>query len=160
MTAHYSTRLFVIVAGIGLGLLQPLPSGSAQTPVTPAIDGGPLVTIKELMEKTVTPATNTLWNVPEAPTDAEWATLEEAAVTLLVAANVVALGGTGPMDNVWVKDPAWAAFNRVMVAAGRDALTSIRDRDPAALLRAGDILYPPCEGCHAQFNPAVVKAPE
>jgi hypothetical protein len=157
MTANRSTKLLFIA---GMGLLQPLLPGSAQTPATPAIDGGPLVTIKELMEKTITPATNTLWNVPEAPTDAEWAALEEAAVTLLVAANVVALGGNGPMDNVSVKDPAWTAFNRAMIVAGRDALMGIRTRDPAALSRAGDILYPPCEGCHAQFNPAVVKAPE
>lgn len=118
----------------------------------------PLVSIKEVMEKTITPATNTLWNLPEAPTDEEWAALEEAAVTLLVAAHAVELGGTGPMDAKWVKEPAWRAFNRVMIQAGVDALTAIRARDLAKLQSAGDVLYPPCEGCHAQFNPGVVGA--
>lgn len=119
----------------------------------------PLVSIKELMEKTITPATNTLWNAFEPPTeDAEWVALEEAAVTLLAAANVVALGGTGPMDNEWARQPGWQAYNQVMIDAGRDALEAIRNRDHDALLAAGDVLYPPCEGCHQQFNPGVINA--
>jgi hypothetical protein len=117
----------------------------------------PLVTIKELMEKTIAPATDTLWNVPESPTDEEWARLEEGAVTLLVATHVVGLGGTGPMDSDWVKQPAWRAFNRIMLDAGNASLAAIRARDVLALQKAGDVLYPPCEGCHAQFNPGVVE---
>ena len=122
-------------------------------------DGRPLVTIKEIMEKTITPATNTIWGAYDPPTeDAQWQSLEEAAVTLLVAANVVAIGGTGPMDNDWVKEPTWKAFNQVMIDAGVDALAAIRARDHEALLAAGDVLYPPCEGCHELFNPGVVGA--
>ena len=127
----------------------------------PAADGRPLVTIKELMEKTITPATNTIWNAYEPPeTEEQWLALEEAAVTLLAAANVNALGGTGPMDMEWVKQPAWRAYNQAMTDAGFDALAAIRARDHDALLAAGDVLYPPCEGCHLQFNPGVVNAPQ
>ena len=132
-----------------------LPAG-AQAPAGAVADGRPLVTIKELMEKTITPATNTLWNVPEKPTDEEWAALEEAAVTLLVATHVTALGGTGPMDNDWAKQPAWKAFNQAMLNAGTMALAAVRSRDTEALIASGDVLYPPCEGCHSQFNPGVV----
>lgn len=133
-------------------------SASAQTPYPMA--GGPyLVTIKDLMEQTITPATNTIWGAYAPPSDeAEWKSLEEAAVTLLAAANLVALGGAGPMDNEWAEDPAWKAFNQVMIDAGVDALAAIRARDHDALLTAGDVLYPPCEGCHQQFNPAVIGA--
>ena len=144
--------LLVAVTFIGLGLLPALLPAQEPAPARP------LVTIKELMEKTITPATNRLWDVPEAPTDEEWAALEEAAITLLVAANVTALGGTGPKDNEWVKQPAWTAFNQVMISAGRDALNAIRARNVDGLLSAGDVLYPPCEGCHLQFNPGVVEA--
>jgi hypothetical protein len=116
----------------------------------------PLVTIRELMERTITPATNTLWNAFEPPaTDEQWQALEEAAVTLLVAANVNSLGGTGARDNEWVREPAWREFNRVMIEAGKQSLAAIRERDHDALLAAGDVLYPPCEGCHQQFNPGV-----
>jgi hypothetical protein len=148
-----------VITGIALGLLSALSPASAQAPAVSAADGRPLVTIKELMEKTIAPATNRLWNVPESVSDEDWAALEEAAITLLVAANAAALGGTGPMDNEWVKQPAWKAFNQLMINAGVAAREAIRARNAEALLGAGDILYPPCEGCHAQFNPALVNAP-
>lgn len=117
--------------------------------------GAPLVSLKELMEKTITPATNRLWNVPEQPTAEEWTALEEAAITLLAAAQVSALGGTGANDNESAAQPAYQAFNDAMIAAGRQALAAIRAKDAAALTAAGDVLYPPCEGCHLSFNPGV-----
>ena len=134
-----------------------MPAG-AQAPAGAVADGRPLVTIKELMEKTITPATNTLWNVPEKQTDEEWAALEEAVITLLVATSVTALGGTGPMDSDWAKQPAWKAFNQAMLNAGTMALAAVRARDTEGLTTAGDVLYPPCEGCHSQFNPGVIDA--
>lgn len=118
----------------------------------------PPVTIRELMEKTITPASNTLWSAYEPPTEeAQWQQLEEAAVTMLLASWANSVGGTGPMDNEWASQPTWQAFNQVMTNASRDALAAIRARDHDALLQAGDVLYPPCEGCHLQFNPAVVE---
>jgi hypothetical protein len=142
------------VAGLVLSLacVVPLPA-----PVG-AADRQPLVTIKEVMEKTITPATNALWNASEPPTDEQWAALEEASVTLLVAADAVARGGAGPNDAEWTKSPAWAAFNDAMTNAGLDALKAVRARDRDALGAAGDALYPPCEGCHLQFNPGVAGA--
>lgn len=110
------------------------------------------------MEKTITPVTNTLWNAFEPPTDEQWMALEEAAVTLLVAANVTALGGTGPSDTEWAKDPRWQAFDQALVAGGRQALAAIRERNLEALQAAGDAIYAPCEGCHMLFNPGVVNA--
>lgn len=143
--------LAVLMAAVWVAM----PRASAQQAST--ADGRPLVTIKELMEKTITPATNTIWNAYDPPADEEtWVKLEEAAVTLLAAANVAALGGTGPMDNEWAKEPQWKAFNQVMINAGYDALKAIRARDHEALLAAGDVLYPPCEGCHMLYNPGVV----
>jgi cytochrome c556 len=85
--------------------------------------------------------------------------MEEAAITLLAASSLTAVGGTGPMDNTWARNPAWQGLNAAMIAAGNAALTASRDKDQAALLAAGDLLLPPCEGCHQQFNPAVVNAP-
>jgi hypothetical protein len=144
-------------AALALLAVPAVPPPSAQQAAAPAFE--PLVSIKELMEKAITPATNTIWNAFEPPaSDEQWLALEEAAVTLLAAANVMALGGTGPMDDAWVREPAWQAFNAVMIAAGRDALDAARARDHEALLAAGDVLYPPCEGCHLQFNPGVVGA--
>jgi cytochrome c556 len=140
------------------GIVLVLPSYAQEAGAAKA-DGRPLVSLREVMEKTITPATNTIWNAFEPPTsDEQWLALEEAAVTLLVASNVVAIGGTGPMDDEWAQHPAWKAFNQVMINAAQDALTAIRARDHDALLTAADVMYPPCEGCHLQFNPGVVGA--
>ena len=158
-TGVSSRVLYACLAMLGFAIALLVGPSNAQEVLSPA-DGGPLITIKELMEKTITPATNTIWNANEPPTTEEqWTALEEAAVTLLAAANVTALGGTGPMDNAWVQEPAWKAFNQVMISAGVAALDAVRNRDHDALLAAGDVLYPPCEGCHLQFNPGVAGAP-
>lgn len=155
----WRTRLLVSSLAI-LGCTPAVPPPTlSQESDTAAAALQPLVTIKELMEKTITPATNTIWSFYEPPTeDSQWLALEEAAVTMLAASSVNAAGGTGPMDNEWVRDPRWQAFNQVMVQASRDALDAIRARDHDALLAASDILYPPCEGCHTQFNPGVINA--
>ena len=73
------------------------------------------------------------------------------------ASRVTAVGGTGPMDAEWAKQPAWQPFNAAMLAASEAALAAIRAKDHDALLAASDALYPPCEGCHLVFNPGVVN---
>jgi hypothetical protein len=126
----------------------------AQPPAAPQ----PTMPIKQLMETTITDASNAIWNAYDPPSsDDQWKTLEEAALKLIAATKVNAVGGTGPMDNEWAKQPAWQPFNNAMLAASEAALTAIRAKDHTALLAASDALYPPCEGCHLQFNPGVVN---
>jgi hypothetical protein len=144
-----------VIYRTAMGILLPLTAITVAQHSTAAAERQPSVTIKEVMEMTITPATNTMWNVPERPTDEQWAALEQASITLLVAADAIATGGAGQRDAVWAGNPAWAAFNEAMIKAGLDALKAIRARDSEALLAAGDVLYPPCEGCHLQFNPGV-----
>jgi hypothetical protein len=125
----------------------------------PAAELDPLVSIMELMQLTITPATNQLWSAWEPPaTPKEWRLMEEAAITLLAASSLTASGGTGDMDNTWVRDPAWHAYNAAMILAGQAALEASRSQDADALIAAGDALLAPCEGCHQQFNPAVTDA--
>jgi len=118
----------------------------------------PTMPIKQLMETTITDASNAIWNAYDPPTSAEqWSALEKAALALIDATKVNAVGGTGPMDSEWAKQPAWKPFNDAMLAASEAALKAVRAKDHAALLAASDVLYPPCEGCHLQFNPGVVN---
>lgn len=150
-----SIRLIPAIAVCGLAAV----GLSTRAQENAGADFEPLVSIMELMQQTITPATNQLWSAYQEPsTPAEWRMMEEAAITLLAASSLTATGGTGPMDNDWVADPAWQAFNQVMIAAGRAALVASQNQDQEALLAAGDLLLPPCEGCHQQFNPAVVNA--
>jgi hypothetical protein len=145
-------RRFVLCAPL-VGLLAFLYAAWAQSPAPK-----PTMPIKRLMETTITEASNALWNAFDPPTsDEQWAALEKAAVTMIEAAKVTAVGGTGPMDTEWAQQPAWKPFNEAMLAASEAALVAIRAKDHDALLKAGDELYPPCEGCHLVFNPAVVN---
>ena len=118
----------------------------------------PGLTTKQLMETTITEASNALWNAFDPPTsDDQWAALERAALSLIDAAKLNAVGGTGPMDREWAAQPAWKPFNAAMLEASEAALQAVRAKNHEALLAAGDQLYAPCEGCHLQFNPGVVN---
>ena len=118
----------------------------------------PPVTTKQLMETTITDASNAIWNAFDPPkSDEQWSALEKAALALIDAAKRNAAGGTGPMDKEWAAQPAWTSFNAAMLQASEVALGAIRAKNHEALLAAGDQLYAPCEGCHMQFNPGVVN---
>jgi cytochrome c556 len=127
---------------------QPAPGAALQ----------PTMPIKQLMETAITEASNTIWGAYDPPTSAEqWSALEHAAQMLIDATKIAAVGGTGPMDNEWAKQPAWKPFNDALLAASEAALEAARAKDHTALLAASDALYPPCEGCHLQFNPGVAN---
>lgn len=149
-----SRASLVLAAGLAVAIG---PSGHADEPAMAGKALEPLVSIMQLMQQTITPATNQLWSAYDTPeTPEDWRRMEEAAVTLLAASSLVASGGTGPMDNDWVRQPAWQTFNSAMIEAGQSALEASRNQDADALIAAGDVLLAPCEGCHQAFNPAVI----
>lgn len=151
------TRFSLLLSGFVLVAVAC--TGRAQDASGSGAEFTPLVSVMELMQQTITPATNQLWSAYNEPsTPAEWRVMEEAAITLLAASSLTGTGGTGPMDNAWAAEPAWQAYNAAMIEAGKAALTASRNQDIDGLLAAGDILLPPCEGCHQMFNPAVVNA--
>jgi len=142
-------RISIVAA---LAAVSAIVTLSAQTPPQPTIP------TKQLMETTITDASNAIWNAFDPPkSDEEWAALEKAALTLIDATKLNAVGGTGPMDKEWAAQPAWKPFNEAMLQASQGALKAIRAKNHEALLAASDQLYPPCEGCHLQFNPGVVN---
>jgi cytochrome c556 len=144
-------RILAIATSVASTSMLWLATAGAQQP-------RPTLPIKQMMETTITDASNAIWSATEPPTaDSQWQTLETAALALVAAAKTTAVGGTGPMDNEWAKKPEWQAFNTVMRTASEQALAAIRAKNYDALLAASDALYPPCEGCHLQFNPGVVN---
>jgi len=142
--------LFVRILAIGLVLVA---SASARSE---AISHAAL-TIKEVMESIIVPASDTLWAADDPQTEEEWQVLEDAAIRTIAARYLMDLGGTGPDDNRWVKDPNWQVFSNALDKAARDSLEAARDKNIDRLLDAGYELYPPCEGCHLIFNPGVVN---
>jgi len=115
----------------------------------------PTLSVMELMVTVVTPATDTLWGIEDPQTDEEWKVYIDAADTVIDAGRTIKAGGTGPSDSEWAAEPAWQGFADRMIGAAEDARTAAENRDLEAMFTAGEVLYPPCEECHLQFNPGV-----
>jgi hypothetical protein len=120
-----------------------------------ANDPKPSMSIMELMVTVVTPATDTLWGIEDPQTDADWQVFIDAANVVIESGETMKIGGTGPNDNEWAGDPAWDAFADTLIGAGVDARNAANNKDIEAMYTAGEVLYPPCEECHIQFNPGV-----
>lgn len=124
-------------------------AGFAQDPAR----GQPLLTVKEIMNALVTPTTNTIWGAYQLQTDAEWLEIENAALGVLAAGDLLASGGAGDGEQQTAREAEWQQFNQQMIAAARQVLTAVAARDEEALSAAGnDALYPPCESCHQRYQ--------
>ena len=110
------------------------------------------MTVQQLMQSVITPATSTLWGAYDIKTDAQWQELEAAAQEVIRAGELLKTGGSNPQDIASAANQDWQEFTRQMIDAGRSALTAIGKHDEEALSVAGnDELYPPCESCHGKY---------
>ena len=141
------TLRLLATSAILLLLLQPASrADEAQEPTVP---------IMELMVAVVAPATDTLSGIEDPQSDAEWQVFIDAANTIIDAGRTMKVGGTGPNDHEWAADPAWQAFADQLIGAAEDARAAAENQDVEAMYTAGEVIYPPCEECHLQFNPGV-----
>lgn len=125
------TAIVLLAGGWGF------PAGQAQ-------DEG--LTVLQIMKAIVTPMTNTIWGAYDIQSDAQWQELENAALTVIAAATLLAETGedAGNAD--------WQEYNQQMIVAARAAIAAIAEKDEEALFNAGnDQLYPPCESCHQRY---------
>lgn len=137
-------------------LLLSLPLLLSALPV-PAQDGGdgaPLLTVKQLMDALITPTTATIWGAYQLQTDGEWQEVENAALAVIAAGDLLRAGGIGEGEVAMAAEADWQRYNGQMIGAARQVLEAVVARDEEALFAAGnDALYPPCESCHQQYQP-------
>lgn len=121
--------------------------------VSQAAELEPELQVKQLMNGIITPATNTIWGAYQLETDAQWQEVENAAFAVIGAANLLAIGGSAEGEADAAATEQWQEFNAQMLAASRQVLAAVAVRDEEALSDAGNnVLYPPCEGCHQQYQ--------
>ena len=121
--------------------------------VSQAAELEPELQVKQLMNGIITPATNTIWGAYQLETGAQWQEVENAAYAVIGAANLLAIGGSAEGEADAAATEQWQEFNAQMLAASRQVLAAVAVRDEEALSDAGNnALYPPCEGCHQQFQ--------
>lgn len=134
---------------IGLLVLMLAVPGHTQTSDTTQ----PLLTVKEIMNAIITPTTATIWGAYQLETDAEWLVIQNAALTVIAAGNLLARGGAGPGEQQSATEADWQSYNGQMIAAAREVIVAVAQKDEEALFSAGnDSLYPPCESCHTQYQ--------
>lgn len=118
-----------------------------------ALAAEPLLTIKQLMVGVITPATNTIWGAYQLESDAQWKEVENAALTVIAAGNLLQSGGSGDEEKLMTAQEHWQRYTSEMISASRKVLDAVAAKDEDALSSAGnDDLYPPCESCHQHYQ--------
>jgi hypothetical protein len=116
-----------------------------------------VATVKQLMEATIHPAAEVLFDSVGtiislegteeiAPkNDGEWARVGYSALTLAESANLLMIGGRAADQGDWI------TFSREMVDAGVAAMKAVEAKNPEALFEAGGQVYAVCARCHEKY---------
>lgn len=113
----------------------------------------PLLNMKQLMNGLITPATNTIWGAYELETEEQWKAVENAALTVIAAGNLMQDGGAGDGEAEVAAQDTWQQYTAQMIAAANKVLVAVANKDEASLSEAGNNdLYPPCESCHQDYQ--------
>lgn len=162
------TRTWQAATAVAVGLALLSGCGGAEAPATQSASGSgaidfepvPLNTsINAVMVGLVDHAAHEIWDLAEAgrapEAEQEWEEVSHYAIQLIASGSYLTLGGTGDLDSNWVLQPSWKAFAQDLSDAGTLVLNAATRRDLTGVLSAGDDLILACEGCHAEFKPAV-----
>jgi cytochrome c553 len=100
------------------------------------------------MKSIVIPNADVVWHVAqEAPKDDnEWIAVQNSALTVAEAGNLLMIGGRSKDQGNWVK----AA--QALVDAATVALRAAQAKNVDALNEAGDRLVTVCGNCHRQYK--------
>jgi hypothetical protein len=110
-------------------------------------------TVKEVMNAIITPMTTTIWGAYQLETDAQWQQVENAALTVIAAGNLLASSVSEPQFKDRAAETAWQGYNTQMINTARQVIAAVANKDEEALSSAGnDALYPPCESCHQDYQ--------
>ena len=157
---------------------KPAVSAAAAVPA-PA---GPVAvaTLKELMDSTVDPAADGIWDAVavrstrkgvehhQPRTPEEWAAVRRHAVTLIEAMNLVVMPGRhaatvgtkpglGELDPAQIeraiaeKHPLFVSFAQALQGTAQQALIAIDQKDIDAMVTTGGDIDAACEVCHVTF---------
>lgn len=138
---------------------QPPAAQTASPPPAAPLFVVPQLSINAAMVALVDHAAHNLWEVEregKAPkSDADWEMVAEHAIQLAAAGPAITVGGTGPTDGLWVKNPAWRAHAQEMSDAGVAAFRAAQAKSLDQLIAANGRLVESCEACHKEFKPAI-----
>jgi hypothetical protein len=109
----------------------------------------PVGTVRQIMLGIVKPTSDVVFKFQFDPpkTDEEWATLQNNALNLAEAGNLLLLPGRAKDKGEWTKNA------EALVEKGSQAFKAANAKDAKALEVIGDKIDETCEACHAIYLP-------
>lgn len=162
-----------VLAGTIAGLLVGLsgcaeaPDQAAEAPLAPpaeAVAAQPAqavtrlpVSLNTVMVAMVNQAADPLWVAAwhNPQTDADWRELQRRAVQLELSGTLLAVPGTGPLDEQWTAEPEWQNWANALRDVGASAVAAVAARDLDTIAMVGGQIVDICEGCHRDFKLAL-----
>jgi hypothetical protein len=113
----------------------------------------PVGTVRQVMLGIVKPTSDIVFKFQfDSPkNDEEWATLQNNALNLAEAGNLLLLPGRAKDDGDWTKNA------KALIETGSQAFKAANAKDAKALEVIGDKIDETCEACHAIYLP---KSPQ
>ena len=107
----------------------------------------PVATVKQLMKAIVIPSSDVIFQVAakEPKTDEQWAAVQNSALALAEAGNLLMIGSRAKDQGEWMKQ------SQALLDLGSAAFKAAEAKDVDAVSKAGDEIYEVCEGCHNQY---------
>ncbi len=134
----------------------PPPPPPATTPIA-ATPFKPTVTVKQLMDEVLEPASNVYWEAVGSVTDekgtreiapkteAQWVAVRNSATVVAEAGNLLMLDGRARNTDEWM------SLSRKLIDVAEHARAVAERHDVKAVFDAGAELYEACVACHAIY---------
>lgn len=113
------------------------------------------ISINEVMASLINHSADPIWVAAwrNPQSESDWRELEHLARQLQVGGALLAIPGTGPMDEEWTSNEEWVSYASDLSDAAGRAVNATRSRDVGLITRSGDEIVDICEGCHIDFKP-------
>lgn len=110
-------------------------------------------TVRQIMNSIVTPTTAIIWGAYELEAESEWMDVKNAALSLIDAGALLNADGLQGEERLIAQEDAWKEFNAQMISAAEKVIEAVEAKDEERLFSVGnDLLYPPCESCHQEYQ--------
>ena len=110
-------------------------------------------TVRQIMNSIVTPTTAIIWGAYELGAESEWMDVKNAALSLIDAGHLLNANELQGEERLIAQEGKWKEFNAQMVSAAEKVIEAVEAKDEERLFSVGnDLLYPPCESCHQQYQ--------
>ena len=150
--------LLALFGAVASGVVTSACGGPQPPPFKPVTDN------KLLMQAVVDPSADLIWDAVKTidttdgtqdirpKTDAEWAAVRNAAVTVAESGNLLMMVPRAKNGGEWMLRA------QEMITAGEAAMRAAEAKNAEKLFTVGGDLYDSCSNCHRQYLDAIVNA--